>query len=248
MGLFTRKIETKQQLETMRSELHTMRQRLDDADAAKAGLAAKLGHLDAENQRLTSHVGSVESEVGSVRNHVASVASSIDRAQSKSTELPAPVGATLADLTVQLDELRSALSAQQAQIADIAVVATDTAERTLEVESANDSTDLRKQFGQLAERVSNLDARLNQVGIELTNQLTELSGDIDTAATSKSSPADTAAIVGQIERLMAERLDPHLVDITDGQLRLANEQARYAIQFREDLAELADRLRRPQLR
>jgi hypothetical protein len=101
-------------------------------------------------------------------------------------------------------------------------------------------------LAQLAERVSNLDARLNQVGVELTNQLTELSGDIDAAATSTSTstPAGTAAIVDEIERLMAERVDPHLVDITDGQLRLANEQARYAIQFREDLAALADRLRR----
>jgi chromosome segregation ATPase len=255
MGLFTKKIETKQQLETMRSELHTMRQRLDEADAAKEGLAAKLGHLDAENQRLTSHVGSVESEVGSVRSHVAIVASSIDRVQAASTELPAPTGVALADLTAQFDELRAILAAQQLQIADIAVVATDAAERTVEVEtatSANDSDELRRQIGQLAERVSNLDARLHQVGLELTNQLTELSGDIDAAAqlpsTTTSAPADTTAIVGEIERLMAERLDPHLVDITDGQLRLANEQARYAIQFREDLAELADRLRRPSAR
>jgi chromosome segregation ATPase len=245
MGLFTRKIQTKQELDAMRSELHTMRQRLDEADAVKAGLAAKLGHLDSENQRLTSQVGSVESEVGSVRSHVADVASSIKSAQSVATDLPAPAGATLAELIAQLGELRSAHAAQQLQIADIAVVTTDTAERTIEVEGAlGDSVELRKQLAQLAERVSNLDARLNQVGVELTNQLTELSGDIDAAATSTSTPAGTAAIVDEIERLMAERVDPHLVDITDGQLRLANEQARYAIQFREDLAALADRLRR----
>ena len=44
---------------------------------------------------------------------------------------------------------------------------------------------------------------------------------------------------------LIEELTTQLADVTGGQERLANEQARYAIQFREDLAELADRLRRP---
>ncbi len=82
-------------------------------------------------------------------------------------------------------------------------------------------------------RSSAIDSRVNQVSLELTNQLTELSGDIDRA----SAQADAAELI--------EQLTSQLDDVTGGQQRLANEQARYAIQFREDLAELADRLRRP---
>ena len=42
-----------------------------------------------------------------------------------------------------------------------------------------------------------------------------------------------------------EVLEQLLAPIRDAQARLANEQARYQIAFREDLAEIADRLRRP---
>ena len=247
MGFFNRKIENKQQLETMRTELHTMRERLDQADAAKAELATKLGQLDAENQRLVFQVGSVASEVGSVRTDVATVASTIDRQRASTSDLPAPEGLTVAQLTERLEDLRAALATQQVQIADMAVVATDTAERMVTAEatlSADDSLELRKQLAQLAERVTRLDARLNEVSVELTNQFSELSSELE-ASDGQSTVARPEDIVQEIERVMAERIDPHLVDITDGQLRLANEQARYAIQFREDLAELAERLRRP---
>lgn len=251
MGLFNRKLENKQELETMRSELHTMRQRLDEADAVKARLAEQLGHLDSENQRLTAHVGTVETEVGSVKHHVVTVASSLERQQSAASALPAPAGPTIDELIAKLDELATALATQQRQIADVAVVATDSAERTVAAETAiaaNGTSEIRKQIGLLAEKVSTLDARVNQVSLELTNQLTELSGEIDAASGPTSSAADSAAIVQEIERLMSDRVDTQLNDITDGQERLANEQARYAIQFREDLAELAERLRRPTTR
>ncbi len=290
MGLFRRKADSKAELETMKSELQTMRARLDEADAAKATLAERLTHLDAENQRLVSHVGTVENEVGSVKNHVDTVATSVNRAVSAAASVEAvnslksdvaridelagrvdELGATVErggpaeipevkGLVGRLEGLSALISQQQQQIADVAIVATDSAERTAAAETAvaaisePDRTpprdvddEVRQHLAQLAEKVAAMDSRINQISVELTNQLTELSSDVDAAASSGSA-TDADAMIEELERLMSERVDPQLTDITDGQVRLANEQARYAIQFREDLAELAERLRRPYAR
>jgi hypothetical protein len=76
----------------------------------------------------------------------------------------------------------------------------------------------------LAERIEQVDARITAVSSELVNQITELSGDMETLG----KPGSDAEMV---ERLR------------DTQLKLANEQARYQIAFRQDLAALADFLR-----
>lgn len=319
MGLFKRRAETQQELETLRTELRNMRERLDETDEVKARLAERLGHLDAENTRLVDQVGTVETRVGDVDRKVGtvetivgtvearvgsvadkvvnvetqvatvagSIAPAIDSAVSQSSsagdvetlraevtrlggltdqvdqlnkvvaaQSNAPAGSepdALTGLKNQLADIVTALGRQQEQIVDVALVATDSAERTEHAEAklsdlaaASDAADKtpvrdpdaenRQQVGQLAEKVSALDSRVNQVSLELTNQLTELSGDLDRA----SARADTADLV--------ERLAEQLNDVTGGQERLANEQARHAIQFREDLAEIADRLRRPNTR
>ena len=49
----------------------------------------------------------------------------------------------------------------------------------------------------------------------------------------------------ELEARIAERLDTAMEDVLDSTERLAAEQARYEIQFRTDLADLAERLRRP---
>lgn len=293
MGLFRRRAETKQELETLRNELRSVSARLDRADAAKVEMADKLGRLDDENQRLVSQVGTVESQVGTVQSQVVTVASSIDDAVGKAASVDAfetlrgdvvrlhglvgkvdELGASvdrqsaapsvdpsaLADLGNQLETLAVSIVRQQEQIADVALVATDSAERTTETQTALaglaeqvDHTpaggidiELRQQLGQLAEKVSTLDSRINQISVELTNQLTELSSDIENSA--RGDAPDAAAIVSELEELMNARIESHLNDVTDGQKRLANEQVRYAIQFRQDLADLADRLRRPDSR
>ena len=79
--------------------------------------------------------------------------------------------------------------------------------------------ELTDRIDQLADRIATLDARITSISTELANQLTELSGEADAA----TAAADA---------------------IRAGQERLANEQARYQIAFRQDLAELAERLRR----
>lgn len=156
----------------------------------------------------------------------------------------------LADLRQQLEDLAAALQLQQSQIADVALVATDAAERSEQTDAKvagfgapdewapldgterSDDDEARRQLSQLAEKVGALDSRVNQVSLELTNQLTELSTDLDRAG----DQTDNSELI--------DRITAQLDDVTGGQERLANEQARYAIQFRADLAELADRLKR----
>lgn len=90
--------------------------------------------------------------------------------------------------------------------------------------TAADLDDVRDQLKALAERVDGIDDRITAISTELANQLTELSNEIETTETPDA---------------VQERA---LNQVRDAQQRLANEQARYQIAFRRDLAELADRL------
>ncbi|MFT6813768.1 MAG: hypothetical protein ACI91Q_000286 [Gammaproteobacteria bacterium] len=94
----------------------------------------------------------------------------------------------------------------------------------------------------MTEKMSALDDRMNQVSLELANQLTELSNDLDVLldqADAENEPtADDAVAVNE---LVTEAIG----SVQRSTERLAAEQARYEIQFRADLAELADLFRRP---
>jgi hypothetical protein len=85
----------------------------------------------------------------------------------------------------------------------------------------------------MAERLAALDERVTSVSLELANQLTELSGDLELVGAGERGVDDLDA-----------RIESSLEAIRSGQERLAAEQARYEIQFRADLADLAERLRR----
>jgi len=61
----------------------------------------------------------------------------------------------------------------------------------------------------------------------------------------KSTPDRRWSIAGIRLLGLADRLDAAIDDVLDTTERLAAEQARYEIQFRADLAELAERIRRP---
>ncbi len=105
---------------------------------------------------------------------------------------------------------------------------------------------LAGQLGQLAERITAADAanrqtseqvaaleqRVDSVGTELANQLSELGRDID----------GLAARTGDVASGMVS--DEVVAALRTGQIKLANEQARYEIAFREDLAALAEHVRR----
>src|SRR6187401_2866739 len=86
---------------------------------------------------------------------------------------------------------------------------------------------LRARLQRLSDRLDAVDARITSISTELANQITELSGDVESIA--KEHPPT----------------DDIVVEIRDAQVKLASEQARYQIAFREDLADLAERLKRP---
>jgi hypothetical protein len=153
--------------------------------------------------------------------------------------------------SVSLDEVK-ALAEQAAQLAAQAeqgvkglneLVASGThaaADETAEVLVA-----LQAQVAELAERVSAtqadsrqarelataVDVRITQLGSELTCQIDELAGEIEDVRriATTSTTVDSSAVIEELRV---------------GQVRLANEQARYEIAFREDLAQLADQLLR----
>jgi len=109
--------------------------------------------------------------------------------------------------------------------------------------------DLRAQLDALTEATSAIDARVTGVSMELANQLTELGRDIDELnRRTTESAADGGAIevdTAELEARITERLDAAIDDVLDSTERLAAEQARYEIRFRADLADLAERIRRP---
>ena len=85
---------------------------------------------------------------------------------------------------------------------------------------------LAAKMQRIGERLDEVDQRISSISTELANQITELSGDIES--------------MGGNEPATDEVVD----ELRDAQTRLASEQARYQIAFRQDLADLADRLRR----
>lgn len=85
----------------------------------------------------------------------------------------------------------------------------------------------------LVERLDALELRISSVATELANQLSELSGELDDDER-----------VSTVESTLTTRLEQAVSDIRATTEALAAEQARYEIQFRADLAEVADRSRR----
>jgi septal ring factor EnvC (AmiA/AmiB activator) len=99
----------------------------------------------------------------------------------------------------EVAELREQLAQLRTELASINAVDSEQSRRLEEVDG----------------KIISLNARVTQVGTEVTHQLGELSSDIDALG----ERADTA---------------------NANQVRLANEQARYQIAFRQDLAEVAE--------
>ena len=83
---------------------------------------------------------------------------------------------------------------------------------------------------ELRAALGTLDDRITSISTELANQITELGNDIE--GLGERTPDGE-----QPARVMVQQL-------RTGQERLANEQARYQIAFREDLARIAEALRK----
>ena len=85
---------------------------------------------------------------------------------------------------------------------------------------------------------TSLNERVSNISREFANQLSELSKEMDQLSNRPTEQPTVAAPEPAVTEDMIEQLH-------DSQVRLANEQARYEIAFRQDLALLADQVRRP---
>ncbi|MBJ7505519.1 MAG: hypothetical protein JHC86_07045 [Ilumatobacteraceae bacterium] len=91
----------------------------------------------------------------------------------------------------------------------------------------SDISSMRSQLNVLEERLINADVRVTQITTALTNQLHEIDTELDRLT--QTADAASAETVTQLRA---------------NQVRIASEQARYAITLRQDLAELAELLRK----
>jgi DNA repair exonuclease SbcCD ATPase subunit len=134
-----------------------------------------------------------------------------------------------ATLEHRVSELRSTNAELLSQVGGLTTITTPPTEPPPTPSAADDPRidTLEERLAALDERTESLDDRVTSVSTELTNQLSELSGEIDALSTAAGGDASA-----------------ELEELRDGAERLAAEQARYQIQFRQDLAELAERLRR----
>lgn len=111
------------------------------------------------------------------------------------------------------------------QLDDI-IATLSTRVQTLEDERAATAQTLND----IVERADALDARITSTSTELARQLDELGTEL--ATFSDQEPVDVVGIVNGA-----------LDEIRRGQMRLANEQARYQSAFRTDIAVLIEQLR-----
>jgi chromosome segregation ATPase len=147
----------------------------------------------------------------------------------------APAPALRAVEQADVDRLRAQVARADQQLATLD-------ERLAAVTGSIAALDAR--LSTLTGSIAALDARVSTVSSELANQITELGAEID--ALGELRPVEPASPTGEAAgTLDAEAFDALVDELRDAQVRLANEQARYQIAFRQDLAELVERLRRP---
>ena len=252
MGLFRKKKIDDPQIDAMKTEIDSMRQRLDGADRANAELEARLSTLDRSNADFEQRFDQRFEKVDSLTVHVQELAEKTELLEQ--AERPPPLVSTpmppppteletavvdhgrLAEMASQLEELSVTVASQYMQ---------SPAAR----EQMNAVDDLNERFGEIAERVSTIDTRVTNVSFELANQLTELSRDIEAINEQRSAsvdqPSNSRAAASASEEQIEDQIELALEGVRGTAEKLAAEQARYEIQFREDLADLADRLRRP---
>lgn len=261
MGLFRKKTNEPNQIDVLRAEIVDLKQRLDASDQQKAELLSMVGTVDQTNSLLYQRLDSLDvagaqlnQRVGAVDDRVSQVGQEIGEVGHRFgavTELSGQVRALADRLEVESKNVPALprpdlrIDALFTRIDQLADSITDHDGRINATQAALSNADVQMvqdQVSQMAEKMSALDNRMNKVSLELANQLTELSNDLDVlldqADAEKTPTADDAVAV---QELVAEAIS----SVQRSTEKLAAEQARYEIQFRADLAELAERFRRP---
>ena len=194
----------------------------DEATAARIdALAERVGAIDSFGSQLAQLNARVTAQaefgaqLGSLRDRISELSNETDDRRA------AALAATGdADLRDRVNSIADRLSSNEGIAAQISQLA----ERV----AANDTT-----TRQATEQVAAIEQRLNSVSTELANQVSELGRDIDgLAAHSNEVTGGTVS-------------DDVIDSLKTSQVKLAAEQARYEIAFRQDLAALAEQVRRP---
>ena len=232
MGLFKKKAKEPSEIERLKSQIEFMAARLDAADTAKQQLGEQMNglvtRLDAPPEPPPPSVSpaefsAVESKLKAVINRLAEpTAPTVDPDQFDD------VRAKLQSITDRLDTKFEPPTdaASPSPVVDRGEFEAISATVSTIAARIDDIDAVTARVETIAVRIDQLDARITSISNELANQITELSGDIE-GLTTGDEPA-------------SEVVD-HLHDT---QVKLANEQARYQIAFRQDLAQLADFLKR----
>jgi len=209
-------------IDALRIALADMNTRLDASEQVRRELESRIQSIDVTTLSLlnrTSGLDDLSRRVGEVDALKLQVAE-VEVIKRQVAHLDA-VNAKIASL----DELNSKLSILSERV----------------TVSADDARQAKDQTATLHERISN-------VSHELANQLGELSREIDGlsgrgTAPSMPPPLPTLPAPTNFEpsQLVAEEL---VSQLRSSQVKLANEQARYEIAFRQDLAKLAEQVKR----
>ncbi|CAN5624810.1 hypothetical protein BH10ACT2_BH10ACT2_20480 [soil metagenome] len=200
--------------------------RLDEFEKLIGDLAVKI----AEPAPTSDNAGAIESIVGQVAQLNARVSAQ------------AEVGAQLSSLRDRIGELQIGAVSDDGSSANVQAL-------TYRVEVLAERMETSEtRARQTAEQLSAIEHRMNAVSTELTNQVSELGRDIDgfgsyvpaNAAASVGNPSNAASSNGNGNVHVSAEL---LAELQEAQIRLAAEQARYEIAFRQDLAALAEHIR-----
>lgn len=245
MGLFRRR-DGDEQLAVLRAEMRAMHEQLDVAERSRADLASDLERL---NGQLDTRI---EAQVD------AQILAGQDRPISATPAPPPPPPPLPPPDTTRLDTTTPDSTTPHITTLDSATPGSTTPDSAVTDTTSPASVErierIEERLGEITASNERLDERVTNVTTELANQLTELSTDLDYVAQglppgTTVSPADPEMIEARLRKQFDEEIDAklgiELDDVRDNAERLALEQARYEIRFRQDLADLADRLRRP---
>jgi myosin heavy subunit len=187
---------------------------------------------------VTAHSGVVEQFESSARQ-ADELASQVAELSERATA-HAEMSGQLSELTARISELQAQgaqadeLRARLEQVAAASAANGDHARHEAQLAALDELSQrmatTEAEATRAREHAAQLEQRLSHIGTELTNQLGELSRELDSLA---ARPVEGGAAAGgeMLESLRA------------GQVKLAAEQARHEITFREDLAAIAEQLR-----
>lgn len=210
--------------------------RIDDITQRIAGvdtLAAQLGQLSARvagQAEMGAQLSGLRDRLGQMQDQLGNTDAMRDQVQqlAQRTRSADEFGALLQQLSERLERTEQSMADQAiAHGAALAAAAAVEPPPDVEAEVARQTETLRQH----------LEDRLGSMGTELANQISELGRDLDSLAAHRTDPEPIGASTIDVDAVIDE--------LRASQVKLANEQARYEIAFRQDLAALAEALRRP---